>query len=246
MGLRGTGQSYAAGGVWTAPFVLDGQVLKPLTIMTWVRDTAASSPMGGFYGGFGNPGGVSYIALQTADNIAYADEQDGTPTEAYAQVPLAGSSDTWRPLIGVFGGPASRTVYDLNGITDTNGTTLAAQPLTLVTLGSFVTNGGTYLDCPPTTIMAEFAVWRAALGPQEVALLQSGVSPLQVRREALFCYFPLRNSLLDLGPLRLPLQGPAPVYAGHPPVAAPRAAAGRSVLRAAASLIAGPRLIWLG
>lgn len=249
MGVFGTGLSYANKGVWTAPYAFNGASSKPFTILAWVRDTtgaAVPSMAGGFYGGFGNPASGSYMALQTSGGSAYVDEYDDATTEYFAGAALNTQPGAWLPLVGVFAGASSRTIYVPNGLTASSTTGCFTQSLSMVTLGDSVcSNGNATLPCPATQVMAEFAVWRAALGPGEVALLQAGANPSQVRREALLCHFPLRNSLSDNGPLRMQLTGPVPIYGDHPPVAPARAGWGRQLLRSAGSFVAGPRLVWL-
>lgn len=252
LGLFGAGVAARSGGIWTAPFV-GSNLLKPFTILTWVRDTTGNNfAANAVYGGLSSgPSGsaLGYAILQTSLGF-YADENSDTGGEVFAgplAMPAAPSAG-WMPMIGVFNGPNSRIAYGPNGTSASDATALnAIETYNLVTLGDYyIPTTTTSLPCPTTQIMAEFAIWRCALGPAEITLLQSGASPLAVRRESLFCYFPLRNDLFDDGPLRMRLAGPVPVWGDHPMITPSRPLAQRYMLPSTALIASGsPTLIWL-
>lgn len=247
MGLFGTGASYASGGAWTAPFAGSAAALKPFTILTWIRETSANGGSGGTFGGFGSSAGSGYATLYRFSTFIYAAESNDANAGASVSSTVT-STTVWNPMIGVFSGPASRLAYSSSGSTATDTTSLAApESFNTIGLGDYVSTTASSNPATTTMLMAEFAIWACALGVSEIASLQAGASPLRVRPEALFCYFPLRGDLLDRGPLRLALKGRAPVWGEHPPVAPIRPLSGRYLLRssAAAASLLSPQLVWM-
>ena len=247
MGIRGTGLNSNDGGIWKAPYTL-AAASKPLTILTWVKDDTNDFGPPAAYGGMGNGAGQGYLGIQTTSSSIYAEERDSANAASDAG-PLTVSlhPSGWLPVIAVFRSQSSRTLYGTNGSSAPETTALGAATYNWVTLGDYYSSlTAASVPCPATKSMAEFAIWRTELGVQEIASLQSGGSPLRIRPESLLCYFPLRSDLTDLGPLRLRLQGPAPVWGPHPPVAPIKPMAFR--LRGASAqtpFVLGPQLVWM-
>lgn len=213
--------------------------------MTWVNDTNNASTLTGTFGGLGSTAGKGFATINGFQAQVYGAESNDANAQSFPTANLADATG-WQPLISVYATAASRTLYWKNGNSVINTTTLAApESFNVISLGDYATNDATRTSAAPgSLLMAEFAIWRCALGPAEVSLLQEGVSPLRVRSEALFCYFPLQKDLFDDGPLRLTLRGPLPQWGAHPPVTPIRLLTPR--LRSIApTFTLGPQLVWM-
>ena len=217
MALYGSGTSWANGGSWSAPFSGIGASLKPLTILTWVKNATGSGNIGdGIFGGLGSGNASGGLINEIYQSAVYADELDDSGTEAGTATLSTPAGTDWFPIINVYRSATSRSVYLRNGMVATDATnTVGTQTLNYVSLGDWACTGFS----GPTNgmiLMAEFAIWRAELGATEIRMLQSGFNPSRVRPQSLLCYFPLRNNLHDAGPLNLTLRGSNPNWGEHP------------------------------
>lgn len=118
-----------------------------------------------------------------------------------ATVPSASSTsgytaNTWAHAAGVFAGTSSRTAYINGGSAGTNTTTHSfTDPPTHLRIGALFY---TSLVLQFSGLMAEVAIWNAALTTAEVASLANGFTPDQIRPQSLQFYLPLVRNLQDL------------------------------------------------
>lgn len=191
--------------------------LFPFTIFGWywLKDTTADLMIGGF----GNSAGNGSAAVGTGGGPARANAVSDTAT--FAQ-PTSGTTrlTSWVPALGLFTSLSSRSVYDISRTAVANTTTITVSTFTDISIMTEDTAGASW-QTPAGSFVAEFAVWTTGLSTPEINTLLQGANPLTVRRDKIFCYFPLRDSITDYGPNSFSVQPQttaALTFGHHPPV----------------------------
>lgn len=116
---------------------------------------------------------------------------NNTGTAAFAVSTASSSANTWFHAAAVFASTTSRAAY-LNGAnkgTDTTSKTWGSTP-DRTGIGANI-NSTIGWNFVATGLIAEAAIWSAALTDAEIATLATGVSPLTVRPGSLLAYWPL-------------------------------------------------------
>lgn len=135
---------------------------------------------------------------------------------SYAATTSGYSANTWTHAAGVFTGTSSRTAYINGGSAATNTTvhSFNGSPARLLIGGFFYSS----LVLPFAGLMAEVAIWNAALTAEEVASLAAGFTPDQIRPQSLQFYAPLVRNLIDTRGGRTITNNNAATVATHPRV----------------------------
>lgn len=168
----------------------------------------------------GDTNAVNYQLLEangtaSGDPVAVWSNAGGAASSA---VTTSGyTAGTWHHACGVFSADNARAVYIDGGSKGTESTNRAVSGLDTTAVGARYSNGA--FDRYTSGMIAEAAVWSAALTDAEVAILALGVSPLLVRPESLVFYAPLiRDEDRDIvGGLALTAYN-TPTIADHPRV----------------------------
>lgn len=138
---------------------------------------------------------VNYFRLYvTAGDLLSA--ATGATTAATASVSPTVSAGTWCHGAGVFAAGNSRAVF-LHGVNKaTNTTSRTPAGINRAGVGRKIDDTSSYFN----GVIAEAAIWSAALTDAEVLLLAQGVPPPQVRPQSLVAYWPLREpgTILEL------------------------------------------------
>jgi len=126
------------------------------------------------------------------------------------------SANTWHHICGVFTAEDNRAVFLNGGNKGTNTTNVAIDTIDNTAIGRAAHSNKTWYM---SGMVAEAAIWNAALTDGEAAILATGASPLMVRPQSLVFYTPLlRNEDRDIvGGLSL-TPANAPTIADHPRV----------------------------
>lgn len=129
------------------------------------------------------------------------------------------ANNTWGHICGVFASSTSRTVYLNGGGSASSGASSSPSAFETIQIGANGVGLGLFQG-----LIAEAAIWNAALTAAEVAILAKGFCPLLVRPESLVFYAPLLGNdspELDLsGGLSINVTG-SPAKAAHPRVYMP-------------------------
>lgn len=193
--------------------------LYPFTVSGWyyLLNTTADLSIGGF----GNSSTSGSAAIVTSAGFPRANAVDDSGAN-WAQ-PTGPTSYTaaWVPAVAVFLSASSRTIYNKARVATAN-TTVTNTTSTYASVSVLAQDvGGPSWVTPAGSFVAEFAIWTAGLGTAEIYSILQGANPLTIRRNNVFCYFPLRDSLTDYGPNGLGLQpqtANAITWGNHPPV----------------------------
>lgn len=194
----------------------------PLTLVCWGKTTDTTN----------SQNVLSLCQTTNATNGAFVlnfgGATAGDPIRAYAgsggvyEVAVSGSgysSGVWTHAAAVFASTTSRTAY-INGVAGT-ANTVSKTPASIsrIDIGQLHTTvqnfGGDIADA---------AIYNVALDAAEIAALAAGVSPINVRPDALVAYWPLKYEDGDVdhwGQYDLTATG-SPTYNPHPPIIYPR------------------------
>lgn len=158
--------------------LVTGAVGTNMTIMTLTTATGGS--------------GQDLHALQldgsTSGRVRATSNDTGGAASAVATA--APSANTWFHAAGVWSATNSRAAF-LNGGnkgTNTTSKTVPSSNRTAIGVNGIATPGQAFSS---TGLLAEAAIWNAALTDAEIAVLATGVSPLAVRPGSLVAYWPL-------------------------------------------------------
>jgi hypothetical protein len=144
-----------------------------------------------------------------------ADYTDATTSTGY-------STGTWHHAAGVWASSTSRAAYIDGGSkgTDTTSKSPSSAPNSLL-IGSIENADGSSMLQYMSGIIAQATIWNAALTDAEVAVLAAGYSPILIRPQSLWAYWPLvarTSPEIDVvGGYDLTLYN-TPTIADHPPV----------------------------
>jgi hypothetical protein len=131
------------------------------------------------------------------------------------------AASTWHHVCGKSGSTSSRYVY-LDGVVSAEETTDVDAPLSIDNFVIGVLKEYTNIEAYFDGIVAEAAVWNVALSDAEVGALAHGFSPLFIRPESLFGYWPLIRDIKDVTSNGYNLTAyNSPTYDVHPPVIYP-------------------------
>jgi len=152
------------------------------------------------------------IGYSTAANDFYAISRN--TAVGYASGTVGVSTGTWYHVTAVFAATNSRTIYT-NGADKQTGTTAVTVS------GADRIAIGRCADVSPllywSGMIAEAAIWSAALSDAEVAALAAGLRPTHIRPASLECYWPLLRTDQDLvGGYDMTAYN-TPSWADHPP-----------------------------
>jgi hypothetical protein len=157
----------------------------PLTLAAWIFVPSANSARAILsIGDTAADNCIELYAVPGGGNLLALCRQAGSENNSQ----ISWSNDAWQHCCGVFASTTSRTVYrnGTAGTTDTNSNTPAS--LDRIRIASRANSaGGQAFD----GIIAEAAIWSAALNVSEVAALVKGYSPLLIRTSNLEAYWPL-------------------------------------------------------
>lgn len=203
-----------------APLDLISGPARPFSLFAWVRsvNTTAADLACINLGQFTPSVRYAYIYLIASRGFGVEEYDGANAAQASSGTGALPASGAWVSFGVSLTSASSRTLYWGQGSSATNTTSVNDIPLTdIILCGNGQINSA----------IAECAVWQASLGSAEFLALQNGANPLTIRPGALTAYYPLRNSLADLGPRRIGLAGvgiaatTAPAWTDHPPVALP-------------------------
>jgi hypothetical protein len=140
-------------------------------------------------------GGVARHQITSAGAVAsdplQATTSNSVGTNTSAQVNGVVAA-TWQHAAGVFNASAASTNYTsrlayLNGTSATESTALVCAPNRTLLGARISTTVGAFLS----GLLAEAAIWNAALPAAEIASLAAGYCPLFIRPQNLVAYWPL-------------------------------------------------------
>lgn len=184
----------------------------PFTLACWFNTDSTNEQH------FISLGGSSgyYHTLQMFSTTVRCRSQAGLDYAFASRVGL--TANTWQHACGVFVAADSRTVYLNGGNPYTNNTdSVPFNTMTGMSIGCRLATPNFYMSGG----IAEAAIWNAALTAAEVASLGAGISPPQVRPDALAAYWPLVNTDQDwVGGHNMTAYN-TPSWTDHPPKAIP-------------------------
>lgn len=189
----------------------------PLSMACWFNTDTSGVTQGLVFTGdkdIDNHWHVLFCGNTTVSAITRSD----AVTSGRANATAVFSTNVWHHGAGVWTSATNRAVFYDGGNKGTNATNVSISGEDRVAIGNF-------LDLNPSSpfsgLLAEVAMWDAALSDAEVAILAAGYSPLFVRPQNLVFYAPIVRDLLDrVGGLTLSLVG-APSVAPQPPIIYP-------------------------
>jgi len=184
----------------------------PLTMASWFRvnvdqvgvtialDTAASNSQFQAYVR-GSVGGT---------RVAAGSVESGT--NSFASSSTSYTPSVWGHMAAVFTSATSRDIYLDGGPIESNATSSTPTGINRVRIGArFSTSLGSFFS----GLIAETAIWNAALTGSEIASLAKGISPRRIRPGSLRFYAPLVREAIDIvGGVALTVNGA--VAADHP------------------------------
>ena len=172
----------------------------PMTISAFFYQTASLAVNGGITS-VSNTSNAHRNALIVRPNgtvraVTYT-AADGT-TLLNADTTATAALNTWHHACAVFASLASRTIF-LNGANAVTNTSTAGAYTTANIVHVGAQGGGNFSvgQFFPGRL-AEVGIWSAALTPDEVLSLSQGVTPDQIRPQALVFYAPLVRNLVEL------------------------------------------------
>lgn len=185
-----------------------GATAVPLTIAAWCNQTSftAESTICTICTNSGGTGSNNAFWLATTTGGVI----QATPVAANSGANRASSSvgatvNTWFHAAAVFTSSVLRAAYLNGGSKGTNTTsTTPGATMNTTAIGTILAGSATPIDFFPG-LLAECAIWGAALTDAEIAALASGVQPWRVRTQAILGYWPLwglyspEPSLVDAG-----------------------------------------------
>lgn len=187
----------------------------PLTMACWFRPDDATSTQ--ILMSISTQAGTGRLQLVNAGAVG-AKIQAGavgniTGDSTATTIGSGYSAGVWSHACGVFASAASRTAY-------LNGGNAASSSVNVGTMSPDRTNIAARwvsgaISLPYAGMLAEVAIWAAALTAAEVYSQWKGVSPLKVRPQSLVLYCPLIRGPLDLRGNGLTAGG-SPAVAAHP------------------------------
>lgn len=201
----------------------------PVTMACWFHPATASVAAGLIdihNSASVNTRNQSFLSLGSGNNVvATSGNNVGNVASATSATAFNGAG-AWHHACAVFASSSSRAAYLDGAGKGTNATGISPTGVNSTEVGRC---GGTvpvqYFD----GLLAEAAVWTAALTDAEVLQLSQGVSPAQIRPQSLAAYWPLREPgqglEFDRNPFKprlfdLTVTGATP--ADHPPFLLPR------------------------
>lgn len=159
----------------------------PLTMACWLRTNNTTDTQALLC--LGNTGAASYFMMGVEPTRSFALlSQTGISSQAVSTVaPAAGC---WQHVTAVFASSTSRAAYVNGRGKGTNTTSLTPSGMNVTNVGRYrFSSAGYYTD----GVVADAAIWNAALTDAEVLLLAQGVLPPQIRPQSLAAYWPLRE-----------------------------------------------------
>lgn len=192
---------------------------NPVTLFTrfnMTRTDASTTSYGGIT--LGNPTSNDQLALLYYNQFisrAYAftrDSAGGNQSEATSTI----TANTWHTQAGVFTSTTSRQVFFNGTAGNLNTNSRDGGTPTAITIGAYRVNNATQFFV--FGLLAEIAIWSAALTSEEITSLDRGFKPTRVRPQSLQFYAPIVRDLQDLrGALTITNNNTATV-ADHPRV----------------------------
>lgn len=168
----------------------------PLSMACWFRLTDITAGQN-LISVTDTAGDVNYFALQARGDIAgdplYARSANSATRDAVTSTGY--SANTWHHGCAVFTSATSRASYIDGGSKGTNTTSNTPAGLDVISIGI---RGGATKVLPVLGLVAEAAIWSAALTDAEVLSAARGVSPLQIRPQSIVFYAPLIRGLQDV------------------------------------------------
>lgn len=164
---------------------------EPLTLACWFNSDNVTARQTAIYVGDKASADKHYWCLVLQGSFAAKPVSAitrGAGGESAATTSTGYSANTWHHACAVFAANNDRAAFIDGGSKATNTGNQNVGTVDRTSLGRLgdATPSG-YLS----GLLAEAAIWNAALTDDEVALLAKGVSPLLVRPEALVAYWPL-------------------------------------------------------
>jgi len=194
---------------------------KPFSMACWFRADAVSADMGLMWLGE-REWAITYTCLQFGGDVVgdpVRVETRDAGGQTFTATTTGATVNTWHHALACLpADPGTASVYIDGG----SKATAAADNVNMLEDRVSI---GRYGDASPgkhfSGLIAEAAVWSAALTDAEGAILAAGYSPLFVRPQSLEAYWPLvRSSLTDrVGGYTLVASGT--VVAAHPPMIYP-------------------------
>lgn len=158
----------------------------PITIAAWVKPESVS--LNHYILSLGVNAGNSAFNLKIDNDDTVRAQSTLSGASVAAATSTTVTAGTWCHAAAVFASATSRSAYLNGGGKGTNTTSNTPAGINRTTLGCrWDTSRSNFFD----GLIAEAAIWSAALADDDIAALAKGVSPLLVRPEVIEAYWPL-------------------------------------------------------
>jgi len=187
----------------------------PLTMSFWFNSESTNNQVSLWYGR-GATTRAFYLQLNGSQNVDAVTNLGGT--FAVATTSTTWGTSAWHHACGVFDAVDSRAAFLDGGGKGTDATSVTPVDINVINIGSYY--GGARSNFHDG-LMADIAIWNAALSDAEVVILAAGYSPLFVRPQSLFSYWPLvgrHSPAIDVVGGYDATWNASPVAAAHAPI----------------------------
>jgi len=144
----------------------------------------------------------NYFAMDVAGTIASdplrVSSGDGLGTFVASSVNTTAYDGNWHSFIGVWASVTSRIAYFDGTAGIENTTSRTPTGLNRVRIGVLLYEGGASTTNPASGHIADVAIWNVALTAGERAAYDDGLSPRNIRPDALVFYAPLVRELVNI------------------------------------------------